>query len=111
MTTKSRSVLLTDYSKEELITSLKDAKSRIEEAILSHEEAFAKWKEEAPTRFAEYVAGVEIDKIGYVHIDSFKPPLLKDICKDWRVQSLNKAIARIGLINGDVVRLRADDDI
>ena len=113
MATKSRSVLLTEYNKWELITVLKDAKARIDETILSHEEAFAKWKIEAPDKFANFVEDMNIDNIRWTdtRLSDFAPPRKSQACSDYRIQNLNREIARVGLVQGDTIRLRADDNI
>ena len=101
------------YSKEELITALKDTKTRIEETILSYEEKVAKWKEEAPVKFAEWVNNYDptSSKHWNPSMSGFEPPKLSNACSDYRVQNLNRYIARIGLVSEDTVKLRNDDDI
>lgn len=101
------------YSKEELITALKDTKVRIEETILSYEEQVAKWRLEAPEKFAQWVASYDPSSSRHwdPNMSGFGPPRLSNACSDYRVQALNRYIARIGLVAEDTVKLRNDDDI
>ena len=114
MTTKTRaSTVLTDYKKEELITALKDALKRREAMIGTFEENLAKWRKNSVKEFTEWVKSYdpEISKHYGHNLDKFAPPRLEQACQDFRIKGLHTLIARIGLVSGDVIRLRADDVI
>lgn len=120
MNSRSRpSTAMFPYKKEDVIAGLKDARARIEEGILSYEKAMERWKVEAPARFLAYVQEFEVPKSAYdrrrhINMDSFAPPRQHDACDDYRIGTINKAIARIGMMAEDqdgVIKLRRDDEI
>lgn len=108
MPSKPASRFISDYNKEELVKALKDVKSRIEETILGFDDQVAKWKKEAPGKFASDVENWRPGDFFRGHTD---PPKLSSMCADYRIQNLNQAIARIGLMDGDVVKLHREDPI
>lgn len=108
MKTKAR--YMQEYSKEDLIQALKDALARRAEAIDTFEKDLARWREESPAKFAAAVEAYDPEK-KYVHFPDFDPPKRSEACADWRIKDLNREIARIGLVAGDVIKLRQDDSI
>lgn len=112
MARTSTSKAFSSYNKEELIASLKEARARVTAMVITFDQAMAKWREEAPVKFSKAVKEYDPTKNQYWggRYD-FEPPKREAICADWRVKGLDKTIARIGLIDGPVVKLRADDEI
>jgi hypothetical protein len=107
MASKTKTTL--EYSKEELIAALKDALARREEALNTFDKDLAKWRETAPAKFLAAVEAYDPAKPNYF-LD-FGPPHRPQACSDWKMKDLNHEIARIGLVHGDIVKLRNDDSI
>ncbi len=96
------------YAKAEVLHQLHEAKQRVEETIITHEQAMTNWRAEAPIKFAEMVKNYPEQNF-YIH--GLEPPRLNAACNDYRVQALNKIIARVVVMDGDVITLRGDDPI
>lgn len=94
-TTKPRGV--GKFQKAKILAALRDTQTALMALIEDHETKLARWKEEAPVRFSEYVANYDLNP--YFHISSFEPPKKNTACADWRIQALNKHIARVDAMN------------
>lgn len=84
----------------------------IERNRKTFDEQVEEWREEAPKRFAEFATTWDKGN-GYYKGDlhQFAPPTLSNLCQDWRVQGVNRLIARIDSMDGDIVGIRNNDPI
>lgn len=115
MTTKTRPRRSLAYTKEELLKNLKDAESRIEATIKTHEEQFAFWKLTIKDKLAALIDTIQPNTIeGYWsswRFNDLKPPVRSNVCSDHRIQRIKRQITRIGMLAEEVVWLYDDDEI
>lgn len=100
-----------DYKKEDLVTSLKEAKTRVEATLDTYEQDLTNWRASSVEKFTKQVSGYNPDKSTYFPTSGFEPPHKPRLCESFQVRELNRTIARIGLVDGDTIKLRADDPI
>ena len=111
-TTKERNTVNT-YEKAAVLKQLKDSENAVIGAIKTFEEQVTEWRNTAPQKFAEFVAEWDTANGFYKgSFDGFAPPKLSPLCQDYRIQNLNKAIARIEAMpaddNGNIKLYRQD---
>lgn len=111
-TTKERNTVNT-YNRREVLKQLKDSEVALMGAIKTYEEQVATWRETAPKDFAAFVRGWDPANGFYKgDMEKWAPPKLSPLCQDWRIQNLNKAIARITAMpednNGNIKLYRQD---
>lgn len=114
MATRTRPRKSLAYKKEDLLLSLRDALSRIEATIKTHEEQFKEWQNTVVAKFAKLVEECTPATTEYFptrYNNNFMPPVLTNACADYRIQRIRKQITRIALLAEDTVLLFDDDDL
>lgn len=111
-TTKERNTVNT-YSKSAIMKELRDSETAVMGAIKTYEEQVEHWKANIVKEFADFVEHWDKEN-GYYkgQLDHFAPPRLSPMCQDYRIQNLNRAIARIEAMapdtNGNIKLYRQD---
>lgn len=105
------STRLAEYRKEAIMFRLKETRELITQSLDDFQAKLAKWKEEAPGKFAKFVESYEGTDQSSYHSGNFAPPMKPDACRDWRVQALNRAIIRIEAMEGEIIKLPLNDPL
>lgn len=108
------------YLKSHILEGLEKYRQQVIDATQTYEEKLKEWKDTIVQQFTEFVAGFEPGEGSYGEkhnkkdMREFAPPVLKLACQDWRVQALNKSLARVEALAADDagrVKLRSDDQV
>lgn len=98
------------FQKAKILSSLKDTQAAILAQLEDYDTKLARWKTEAPEKFAHAVAEYGTSSNHWSTFE-FEPPRRSSACSDWRIQALNKHIARVDSmsdIEGIVTILNSD---
>lgn len=98
------------FQKAKILSALKDTQTAVLVQLEDYDTKLARWREEAPAKFAEYVANYDPAKSGYWS-HTWDPPTKGTACSDYRIQALNKHIAKVDAMgdnDGIVTILNSD---